>query len=77
MMITPTFAARQPETYPAEWTGNPQQYPGWVGFPSRTNLPVNLINKVLKKSMLLVPALPSLYPPTNYCGRNSCCANSR
>lgn len=42
MMNTPAPAAQQPEICPTAWIGNPQLCPAWVGFSTRTSLPVGL-----------------------------------
>ncbi len=41
-MITPAPAAKQPQISPLDWTGDPQQCPQWVGFPTRAGLPTGL-----------------------------------
>ena len=42
MLNTPAPAALQPAVHPADWAGDPQHCPQWVGFPSRAGFPDGL-----------------------------------
>ncbi|TDN39879.1 hypothetical protein E4631_23455 [Hymenobacter sp. UV11] len=42
-MITPAPAPQQPQISPLDWVGDPGQCPKFVGFPTRTGLPADLI----------------------------------
>ena len=42
MLSAPAPAAQQPEISSLGWTGDPQQCPQWVGFPTRAGLPAGL-----------------------------------
>lgn len=41
-MITPTPASAGPQISSLDWTGEPDQCPKWIGFPTRTGLPADL-----------------------------------